>query len=182
MQGEALRSAGLRVILAAPVHYSTLSRTKSWHRYSLVYRRMPKELQRDLAFVVVGIDPGVPHIRLVQEVPKLALGAYRVLCAVETPGGAGSRLARTGAHGIGFSLDPEIDEIKALRLVAEIGREAHGSGTDAFVLDIRTRSIALAAVDAGVRYLEGDVIRPVVLDAKHAFAQGVEELYRGMLR
>lgn len=181
VQAQALRGAGLRVILAVPVHFSTISRPKSWHAYSSVYRGLPKDLLRDLAFVVLGIDDGVPNIRLVQEIPKLALGAYRVLCTVDKPEGAGARFARTGAHGVGLSLEHGLEDARALKLVADIAREARGSGTEAFVLGLPSRSVVLAAVDAGVRYLEGPIVRPAATDARHAFAQGVEELYRGML-
>jgi hypothetical protein len=181
VQAQALRCAGLRVILAVPVHFSTVSRPKSWHIYSSFYRRLSKEILRDLAFVVHGIDDGVPNIRLVQEIPKLALGAYRVLCAVDKVEGSGARFARTGAHGVGLTLEHGLEEAKALKLVADIAREARGSGTEAFVLGLPSRSVVLAAVDAGVRYLEGPIVRPAVTDARHAFAQGVEELYRGML-
>jgi hypothetical protein len=182
VHAEALRDAGQRIILAVPVHFSTVSRPKSWNRYASAYRRASVDIQRDIAFVVYGIDAGVPHIRLVQEMPKLALNAHRVLCTVEKPEGAGTRFARTGAHGIGLSLDATVDEARAMKLIADIVREAHRSGTDAFVLGLRSRSMVLGSVDAGVRYLEGQPIRPAMTDARHAFAQGVEELYREMLR
>ena len=38
------------------------------------------------------------------------------------------------------------------RLVEGIAREAYGAGTDAFLLGVPSRSVALAAVDAGIRY------------------------------
>jgi len=49
---------------------------------------------------------------------------------------------------------------------------------DSFLLGVPATSIALAAVEAGVRYLEGPAIRPAVSDPRHAFAHDVEQLYR----
>ncbi len=42
-QLKRLRLAGLRVVLAVPVHFTTLSRVKSWQAYSAAYRQIPKD-------------------------------------------------------------------------------------------------------------------------------------------
>jgi hypothetical protein len=177
-QALRLKTTGVRIVLAVPVHFSTLSRMKSWQAYSAAYRRMPAEVQRDLAFVVTGIDRGVPHIRLVQEIPKLAVSAYRVLCHISESESAGARFARTGAHGIGFAIMPRDSEPQIVKSMQQLAKEAQTAKVDCFLLGVPSTSVALAAVEASVRYLEGPAIRPAVSDPRHAFAHDVAELYR----
>jgi hypothetical protein len=177
-QAVRLRTTGVRIVIAVPVHFLTISRMKSWEVYCAAYRRMPAEVQRDIAFVVTGIDRGVPHIRLVQEIPKLAVSAYRVLCHIAESDGAGVRFASTGAHGIGIAITRSDSEPQTVILMKQIARESQTAKVDSFLLGIQSTSIALAAVEAGVRYLEGPAIRPAVTDPRHAFAHDVEGLYR----
>jgi hypothetical protein len=177
-QAGSLRSSGMRFIFAVPVHFSTLSRMKSWQVYSAAYRHVPKDIAGDLAFVVFGIDKGVPHIRLVQELPKLAVGAYRVLCAVEETESLATRFARTGAHGVGLVLSPKNTEAQMSKLIGNVAREAQAATIDAFVLDVPSTSLVLGAVNAGVRYVEGPVVKAPLATPRHAYVHGVEDLYR----
>jgi hypothetical protein len=177
-QAMRLKTTGARIILAVPVHFSTLSRMKSWQVYSAAYRCMPTDVQHNLAFVVTGIDRGVPHIRLVQEIPKLSVSAYRVLCHIADSDSAGTRFARTGTHGIGIAIASGESEPQVVKSMQQIAMEAQTAKVDSFLLGVPATSIALAAVEAGVRYLEGPAIRPAVSDPRHAFAHDVEQLYR----
>lgn len=173
-----LRTAGLRVILAVPVHFMTIARPKSWRDYSNTLRQIDEEIRRDLASIVFGIDHGVPHIRLAQELPKLSRMAYRVFCVVDHSQGLGARFAKTGAHGVGSALDEKEEEAQSLARVREVAKETQGAAIESFVLGLRTTSIALAAIHSGIRYLEGPVVRPAVADPRHGFAHGIEDLYR----
>lgn len=177
-QALRLKTTGARIILAVPVHFLTLARMKGWQTYSAAYRCLPADVQRNLAFVVTGIDRGVPHIRLVQEIPKLSISAYRVLCHIADSDSAGTRFARTGAHGIGIAIASGHNEPQVVQSMQQIAKEAQTAKVDSFLLGVPATSIALAAIEAGVRYLEGPAIRPAVSDPRHAFAHDVEQLYR----
>jgi hypothetical protein len=172
-----LRAAGLRIILAVPVHFTSVAHPRMWRDYSGALRQIPDEIARDFAFVVFGIDHGVPHIRLAQELPKLSKRAYRVFCAIDRWQGAGARFAGTGAHGVGAALAEKEDELHAISRLREVAREAQSAAIDSFVLGLRSTSLALISIHSGIRYLEGPVVRPAVDDPRHGFAQGVEDLY-----
>lgn len=173
-----LRSEGLRVILAVPVHFMTVARPRSWRDYADAFRHVPQEVARDLAFIVFGIDHGVPHIRLAQELPKLSRKAFRVLCAIDRSQGANARFAKTGAHGVGTAIEDSEDELQSAARIKEVAKETQAAAIESFVLGLRSTSLTLTSIHAGVRYLEGSVVRPAVSDPRHGFAQNVEDLYK----
>ena len=173
-----LRAEGLRVILAVPVHFMTVARPRSWRDYSQLFREVSREVARDTAFIVFGIDHGVPHIRLAQELPKLSRIAFRVLCTIDRSQGANARFAKTGAHGVGTAVDEGEDELLSIARVKEVAKETQAAAIDSFVLGLRTTSLTLTSISSGIRYLEGPVVRPAVSDPRHGFAQNVEDLYK----
>ena len=173
-----LRRAGLRVVLAVPVHFTTIGSQRSWRDYSATMRQMPDEIARDFAFVVFGIEHGVPHIRLAQELPKLSKRSYRVFCAIERWQGVGARFAGTSAHGVGAALSERGDELQSISKVREVAKEAQAGAIDSFVLGLRSTSLALICIHSGIRYLEGPIVRPAVDDPRHGFAHDVEDLYK----
>lgn len=177
-RGTRLRTQGLRVILAAPVHFSTISRQRSWQDYSNVLRRVPREIARDLAYVMFGIDHGVPHIRLSQELPKLSRTAYRVFCAVDRYQGIGARFAKTSAHGVGTTLDEREDEASSVSRIRDVAKETQAAAIESFVLGLRSTSLALQSIHSGIRYLEGSAVRSAVSDPRHGFAHDIEDLYK----
>jgi hypothetical protein len=177
-RGRRLRTAGLRVILAVPIHFTTVARARSWRAYSETLRQIDEEVRRDLAPVVFGIDYGVPHVRLAQELPKLSRMSYRVFCVVDRCQGAGARFVKSAAHGVGITFDEKEDEpISAMRL-RELAKETQSATVESLALGLRSTSLALAAISAGIRYLEGPVIRPAVTDPRHGFAHDVEDMYK----
>lgn len=173
-----LRAEGLRVILAVPVHFMTVARPRSWRVYADAFRHVPQEVARDLAFIVFGIDHGVPHIRLAQELPKLSRKAFRVLCAIDRSQGANARFAKTGAHGVGTALEDGEDELQSAARIKEVAKEMQAAAIESFVLGLRSTSLTLISISSGMRYLEGPVVRPAVSDPRHGFAQNVEDLYK----
>jgi hypothetical protein len=177
-----LRMAGLRVILAVPVHFTSISHPRSWQEYAVALRQIPEAIARDFAFVIFGIDDGVPHIRLAQELPKLSKKAHRVFCAVDRWQGVSQRFAGTGTHGVGTALRECDDEMQTISRIKEVARQAQGAGIGSFVLGLRSTSIALFSINSGVRYLEGPIVRPAVDDPRHGFEQGVEDLYKFKLQ
>jgi hypothetical protein len=173
-----LRAGGLRLILAVPVHFSTIARPRSWRAYDQMLKSSVAEGRRDIAFVVFGIHHGVPHVRLAQELPKLSRRSYRVLCVVERGPGASMRFSKTGAHGIGLAVCEHDDEIETGERLRKLGDDARAMGLDAFALGISCTSLVLMSAHSGIRYLEGPVVRPEVDDPRHGFAQGLEDIYR----
>jgi len=177
-RAERLHHRGSRILVAIPLAFTTLVRGRFWTPFGQAYRDIPPKVSRDLAVLVFGIDPGAPGVRLAQEVPKLNTTAHKVFC-VEDSGASnpGVRFNATGARALGMSLMPEDDEVEAADRLERLAKQARASSAETFVLGVRTTSLALRAMAAGVRYMEGPAIRPACRDPQHAFAQSVEYLY-----
>ena len=175
-----LRRSGLRILLAIPIHYSTLCRPKHWARYRAVCTAASPEIFRDIAFLHYGFDCGVPHIRLAQELPKLTHFTPHLYCIVDSAEGAGHRFRNTGTHAIGIALQGGIPEKPWIEKLQALARETVGGGPELFVLGAAARSAAINAIGAGARYLEGPVVRPPVVDPRNAYAQGIQDLFRDL--
>ena len=173
-----LHQRGARILVAMPLAFTTLVRGRFWTQFGQTYRDIPPKVARDLAVLVFGIDPGVPGVRLAQELPKIRATAHNVFCLEDSDAGnPGVRFNATGARALGLALTPEDDEVEAAERLEKLAKQARASGAETFVLGVRTTSLALRAMAAGVRYMEGPAIRPACRDPQHAFAQSVEYLY-----
>ncbi len=177
-----LQRAGSRILVTLPLAFSTLTRARHWNRYGQVFRDVPANIARDLAILVIAIQSGVPGVRLAQELPKLAATTRSVLCledSAET--GNCMRFRGTGIRAVGVSLNPSEAETQIIERLQRLGKHARDAGLDAFALGVHSTSLALNAIAAGVRYLEGTAIRPACADPRHAFSQSLEYLYTGKL-
>jgi hypothetical protein len=175
------RSAGARLIIAAPLHFSTLSRSRYWVRYAAHLANVPFEIMRDIAFIVHGISPNIPNIRLSMELPKLTVLSKRIFCLVERGEGIGHQFRNTGIQAIGLAFQPGVQERDWLSELSHLSREARDAGFESFGLGAARRCTAVNAVGAGIRYLEGKAVRPAVADPKYGFAHEIEDLYRTLL-
>ncbi len=86
-------------------------------------------------------------------------------------------LRARGLTGIGTVLTQQHTETQAMHLIDDIAHEAQAAVMDSFVLGVPSTSVALSAVNAGIRYIEGKAVKAAVADPRHGFVQGVEELY-----
>ena len=174
-----LGSAGLRVLLAVPIHFHTVARPRLWSAYERVYREILPSIGRDLAFMVHGIEDGVPNIRLVQEFPKLSLDGHRLFCAVDRPDVSVAQFANTGVHAVGFCMrsrtSTENEAIDTMKLFAQTARKAN---ITSFVIGVESKSLTLNGIEAGLRYMEGSAIRAPG-DPRHPFLYTLEDLYSG---
>ncbi|HSZ75745.1 MAG TPA: hypothetical protein VK779_13060 [Rhizomicrobium sp.] len=176
-----LTSAGLRVLLAIPVHFETIARPKFWMGYHAVYRQIPQDILRDLGFIVFGIDQGVPNIRLAQEIPKVSRGTHHVICMADHCDNAGAQFSKTGTYALGMTVNAREPEKQAFERMNTLTKQAREAGTESFVLGVNTTSLVLHGINSGIRYIEGPVVRPAVSDPRHAYIHSVEDLYQASL-
>lgn len=176
-----LRQEQLRILTATPITFSTLTHSRLWMMYAAEMRKLPDDVSRDLAFLVLGIDNGVPNVRLSQEIPKLTHLVRNVFCQVEDGGNAGARFARAGVYAVGLTLAPSDPHPVSLERIRKLASQTMEAGLEAFVLGIETTSLLLSALDSGIRYVEGPAIRPALSNPRHAFAQSLEHIYTAKL-
>jgi hypothetical protein len=177
-----LRRAGVRLLVACPIHFSTIARSPHWAEYSRLYHKVPAALARDLAFVVLGIDHGIPNTRLAQEVPKLSAGAKAVFAAVDHNDRQLGRFRSAGFQALGMELErPDKGERGLIDAINVFTREVGALGMESFVLGAQTTSTVVNAVAAGVRYLEGKSVWPAVAEPRHAFVHEMGDIYRDVV-
>jgi hypothetical protein len=172
-----LRDAGLRVLFAAPLHFSTLCRPRLWSRYLSSCKSNSSELFKDMAFLAYGFESGVPHVRLAQELPKLTQLTPHVFCLADQGEGAGMRFRNTGAHAVGITLEPGTPEKAWIEKSAALARDARLGGLEMFILGAKARSAAVNAIGCGARYLEGAAVRLPVANPKNGYFKDISDLF-----
>jgi len=173
---DTLRKDGVRLLLGVPLHFSTLSRPRPWKIFNDLYSQIPPVLLRELVFVIFGLE-GVPNVRLVQEMSKLATTRH-VFCVTEPDNTVAARFAYVRAHAVGLELPRTRGrERQVLESVKSLAGGARKNGHESFLLGVTNTSRAVNAMAAGVRYLEGPAIHPVVADPRCAFIHELEDLY-----
>jgi hypothetical protein len=176
---EVLRREGFRIVAACPVHFATIAHSRSWNEYLRLLDKAGGETVRDIAFLLIGIEAGVPNVRLVQEVPKLSLRSKLVFAAIDYQEGGVSRFERTGIHAIGIELRHIAGpERQLLATIDALAQESEHSGMASFVLGAKSKSTVISAIASGVRYLEGHIIAAPVVEPRHAFVRNIADLYR----
>jgi hypothetical protein len=176
---ETLRNEGFRIVAACPVHFDTIAHSRSWKEYLRVLDSAGNETVRDIAFLLIGIDEGVPNVRLVQEIPKVSLCSKLVFAAIDYHEGAVSRFERTGVHAIGIELrNMAGSEQQLLAAIDTLARQSENSGVVSFILGAKSKSVVVSAIASGVRYLEGQIIAAPVPEPRHAFVREIADLYR----
>lgn len=173
---QELHRNGQRLLLGIPLHFSTLGHSRNWNHFNDAFRGISKQVLRDMVFIVHDFGD-VPNIRLVQELPKLA-GARHVLCAIERSKLSEIRSAGPIIHALGFELaENEPDEIKLTGQIKSMASSVIRTGYESFLLAVANTSCALNAMAAGVRYLEGPAIHPMVTSPHCAKTHKLEHLY-----
>jgi hypothetical protein len=173
---QELHRNGQRLLLGVPLHFSTLAHSRTWNLFNDAFRGITQKVLRDMVFIVHDLGE-VPDIRLVQELPKLA-GSRHVLCTIERSKLNEVRSAGSIIHALGFELaENEPDEIKLNGQIKSMASSVIKTGYEPFLLAVANTSCALHAMAAGVRYLEGPVIHPMVADPHCAKTHKLEHLY-----
>ena len=176
---EVLRAEGVRIVVACPVHFGTISHSRSWTEYQRALDRAGTAIVHDIVFLLIGFEQGVPNVKLTQEIPKLTSRSKLVFAAIAYREGDLSRFARTGVHAIGMELRPNSGSgQKMLAAVDALALESQKTSMASFVLGVKSRSIVISAIASGVRYLEGETIAASVGEPRHAFVRDISDLYR----
>jgi hypothetical protein len=158
------------------VHFSTLSRPRAWKIFNDVYSQVPAALLRELVLVIFGLE-GVPNVRVVQETSKLS-AVRHLFCVTEPDNAVAARFAYVKTHAVGVELPRTRGrERHVLESVKSVAADARKNGHESFALGVTNTSRAVNAMAAGVRYLEGPAIHPVVADPRCAFIHELEDLY-----
>lgn len=177
-RAKQLRNDGLRVQFAVPIHFNTLARSRLWREYSTVRHRVASEILKDFAFFIHGIEESVPNIRLVDELPKLSTLSKHLFCLIEEPHSVARQFRNTGISAVGLCYRKGSPERTWMNKLASLSKIARDGGLETFALGSMQRSVAVSAIGAGARYVEGGGVRRPVADPKFVYVHNVESLYQ----
>ena len=175
---QAVRRAGRRLLIAAPLHFTTLSRRRYWHLYRESVLSIPADDLADFLFVLHGIDEGVPNVRLTQELPKLATFARRVFCVAQSANQIQRQFHNTSVQAVGLVARSGEPERMLIARLQKLHAATRASGIESFLLGATKRSVVINAIGAGVRYIEGSGMRPPVAEPQFAVAHDLADYYR----
>lgn len=166
-----LQNSGRKLVISCPVHYETLSRSKSWREYVKHCQPIPKQLRKYFVFEVVGIDPGSPQVRIAQILPQLRPYAREIVCLVRSHLDNIEKFHSIGASSIGLDLlDVHVAETDMMEILGSFSQRCQQLGLSSYISNIRSPSLTTIALSAGIRYIDGDAIRPSVANPDKALA------------
>lgn len=175
---QAVREAGGRLLIATPLHFSTLGRQRTWFSYRRLLSSISEEERADLVFVLHGIDDGVPNVRLIQELPKLNSFARRIFCLARNADTIKRQFHNTNVQALGLVVRSGEPERLLIDRLQKLHAATRAAGMESFLLGAMKRSTVINAIGAGIRYIEGVGMRRAVAEPKFAVAQDLTEYCR----
>ena len=174
-----IRDQNRRVLLACPIHWSTIARARSWALFKPLVNELSSDIVQDLIVCLHGLDAGLPNIRIIQELPKLLNRGRAVYACVGYGDKAVERFASTKTAAVGFALPSDFSDERAIMSFArEFCVAADAKCFPAFAFSVATRSLAVALIGMGYRYLEGPAIRPAISVPRDGFHHETIDLFR----
>lgn len=173
-----VRQAGGRLLIATPLHFTTLGRQRYWCAYREFLSTLPPEELADIIFILHGIDDGVPNVRLVQELPKLAVFARRIFCLARSADHIQRQFHNTNIQAVGTVTRSGEPERMLIQRLQKLHLSTRASGMESFLLGAMKRSTVINAIGAGIRYVEGAGMRRAVAEPKFAVAHDLTDYYR----
>jgi hypothetical protein len=177
-----LRAQNRRVLVVCPTHWSTLARPRAWEQFKLAFHALPDEVAQDLIICAHGLDTGLPNIRITQEFPKLNNRSRAIYACVGHGDKAVERFTNTRTAAVGFVVPDGAGDERAITSVArDFCIAADAKNLPAFAFGVSTRSVAMALIGIGYRYLEGTAIRLPTSTPRDAFSHETIDLFRSEL-
>jgi hypothetical protein len=175
---QAVKNGGGRLLIAVPLHFTTLCRPRYWRSYCNAASSMPAENLVDLLFLLHGIDSGVPNVRLNQELPKLVSLTRRIFCLAEEVGQIQRQFHNTGVQAIGIAARAGEPERALIERLHRLHAATRTSGAETFLLGASRRSVVVNAIGAGIRYVEGPAMKAPTAEPRFAVAHNILDYYR----
>ena len=146
----------------------------------MLCKAVPSYVAKDLVFVVHGLDSGVPHIRLGQELPKLRASCRQILCALRSADGAVGVFSGIGCDGVGLVVEarsPRQSEKGTVQIMRRFVQGTDGQAIERFALGLGTKSLVINAMALGIRYVQGPAVGAASPDPDRAYVFELADLY-----
>jgi hypothetical protein len=173
-----LLSTGLKALLIVPIRFSTVDRLKFMTALLGSVGSLPEEARNLLVFELIDIPRDISRFRLREPVSYLRTRARALLAETGYDPADLELYKDLGFHGI--SLDTGRYDWKEARAIKGFERFVEDADTyklQSFVHNINTKSLAVGAIAAGVRYINGTAVSEPIDHPKHIRPYEIDMLY-----
>lgn len=175
---RSLQGRGASALIGLPVHFETIASRKQRNRYLSACAALPDDVRSQLLVELIDLPEGAPDSRLCELVAWLRPWA-KAICvrtSLDCHRFDGYAAAHVFAVGVvlGNEEAPEADVIERMNgFTARAAKYALRT----YALELRTRSLTVAAMGAGFDYISGHVISSVVNAPDSAYRFNPIDLY-----
>ena len=173
-----LLSTGLKALLIVPIRFSTVDRLKFMTALLGTVGSLPEEARNLLVFEIIDLPRDVSRFRLREPVSYLRTRARALLAETGYDPADLELYKELGFHGI--TLDTARSDWKEARAIKGFERFVEDADTyklQSFVHNINTKSLAVGAIAAGVRYINGTAVSEPISHPKHIRPYEIDMLY-----
>lgn len=170
---------GLKALLIVPMHFSTVDRLRFMGPLLESGRDLPDEAKSLLVFELNQLPRDLTRFRLREPVSYLRTRARALLARTGFEPADLDIFKEFGFHGVGVDLaDYEWKEARLLKGFERFVEDAETYKLQSFVHGISSKSMVVAAMAAGVRYMDGPAVSDPIESPKHIQPYELDMLYQ----
>ncbi|CUW41090.1 protein of unknown function [Magnetospirillum sp. XM-1] len=175
---QSLRGRGGEALIGLPVHFETIASRKQRSRYLAACAALPEDIRNHLLVELIDLPEGAPDSRLCELVAWLRPWAKAICIRTSLDCQRFEGYAAAHVFAIGVVLGGEEGpEAAVMERMNGFTAKAAKYALRTYALELRTRSLTVAAMGAGFDYISGQVISSVVNAPDRAYRFNPIDLY-----
>lgn len=148
-----------RAVFVASVHFYSLAHLPSRMALATLLSRIPSDFAQYLVLSIDGLPEGVPTSRVSEFVATLKPHCRQVMISIGIDAGTIGLTSGTGVYGVTIDASRAFGrEGQVIRRINGFAAQAERLGLKVGVRGIRSSSVLLACVAAGLEWIEGPTI------------------------
>ncbi len=173
-----LAAAGRKLLLSFPVHFSSLADPRHRPQILGVLQQIPEAGRQLLVAEIVALPEGVPGLRLYEAVAALTPHVRVVNLRLPLVNPSLTALHGVRATAVGTELPAHIpSEAQVIKSLDVFVARAARSGLHTYLHNVRSLSLATAAIGAGFDYLDGDAIARTADEPGQMYRYNTADIY-----
>jgi len=175
-----LIAKGQRVLICWPLDFETVATRPTRTAFLMLLKDVPDAIRQLLVFELDLMPAGTPQSRLVEIATSMKPFCKAVFLRVPPDFRKGANVAASGISATGFTMASHARDEDAIRMIEEFGDHCAKVGMRSYIRDLTSRAQALAAIGAGVDFVDGaSVERPGDLPGPMRKFE-IDDLYRNV--
>jgi len=154
-----LAGGDLPNVVGVPVHLSTLMRAQSQRQYAELCSRIPEKLRHFISWEIVGIEGGTWQSQLASAAGRLCRFGRGVVICLDIHDREFGELHHHAIQAVGVDLAKMTGkEADILQSIENFAAAAQKQKLQVYVKGVKTLSLAVGCIAAGVDFLAGEAI------------------------